>query len=894
MFEEEFEFTAAEFSSVGASTLRCSLGKGDLRHFGVGSPNAIKKPLVIHRMKKMATFNVGDNLHSTQIDTSHNGEESGIASRTSVVRGENDNSFIFNANDDLLALVSPAKPQGSTFADTNSSFLTIKESNNRNFNRASPTRKTRLETLNKYENPPSVIKEEDPIDAISIQNSHSGYKKPEQSVHGQGINLELITKSNQKKYLTQKSIEVTKKEKEIGGSHIEFRESNTPRMTVDSGKPKSKADLATGKEDNTKIIHEANNDSFVFPTSIHPKSEISNVQKTVSHDSNNSHFAIKEDNSTLGLGENMSIHNKIELKFDDNVSLDSEGITPMNKMREGGEDGLKNEKNETKTNSVQFVHQNSYLERQKSTQDTTNMDKPVHKQSGSIYHSKNSKNSPNEYEIITLQEKIKFYKQKNTELDQAINFSMKGAGTERSSETFTSAIRNTEEIQANPEEMIQKPQKLLETSQSKPHLGTIKKDDTNSLAESTPSSNNNRNEGNLLKEEENNINLNSGIFSKSGQKLSKNKYAPLTRFDKSNDKRKNSNQRESSIPIDKMNMNKISSEFEKRNTDFTAKKLKQAVEDVRKSIQGFPDGNINNTPKKYDPSRSNSQIADKIKEKIAISISNYPTKVFQHSKKVSDIRENELSNSKLQPSAQTPIGQENLYFLKPSIKKQTPETKDSKLKAQVLSKSQVQPEIKKLNITSPENPNEVSNKNNQEVKEYFKTGIKGDIKNERVQIEWKSSLQSTLKKLTNERKNSFKKSSENRGNAKNGTTISTNILKSRIDLKNEYKDIFGKLNEDKKSRNSVETRDIKVPNKNTNILAKSTQFLQMRAKIDLEKKEIVASEAPTLRNPLDANKKIVKGTNTILSKSSVTCDPSIHSKLASHMKKIANINISKH
>ena len=148
--------------------------------------------------------------------------------------------------------------------------------------------------------------------------------------------------------------------------------------------------------------------------------------------------------------------------------------------------------------------------------------------------------------------------------------------------------------------------------------------------------------------------------------------------------------------------------------------------------------------------------------------------------------------------------------------------------------------------------------------------------------------------MTNERKNSLKKSSENRGNAKNGTTISTNILKSRIDLKNQYKDIFGKLNEDKKSRNSVETRDIKVPNKNTNILAKSTQFLQMRAKIDLEKKEIVASEAPTLRNPLDVHKKIVKGTNTILSKSSITCDPSIHSKLASHMKKIANINISKH
>lgn len=421
MFDEEFEFTVADASSVGASTLRCSLGKGEFRPFGIGKPINLETAAPDKRvMRKMNTFNLGDHLQQVvDFDPNFPQEKSHISSKASLPKGDQENSMSLFAAEDGPEC-SPFKMRGfeeqGMFTGTTTTQSNRSIPNSSHQNRLSPAKKDiRFLGVNRIEKQPSVIKEEDPVDSVSAHHSSNGAaSKPQGSAHEPHVTSELSKKSNSK--TDPQSGAVITSLNQIG------KVAEAKLFSDQSIRVKSKQSQTHDACPNPTLVEEsqqqhcdslANNDSGMNHSSI-PHIRLSNNTM-----SDSSRLAIKHDESVVncadldraeGIEMVLGYHTNLEPEAGPDTPIaGGEGISP------GGDlDTFSRFRSEKIPPNPQ-----SYFEKQRSTENPEYCDR-TSKHPVPLFEAKVGYNKHIQSEIDEIENKIQLYRQREKQLDEAL------------------------------------------------------------------------------------------------------------------------------------------------------------------------------------------------------------------------------------------------------------------------------------------------------------------------------------------------------------------------------------------------------------------------------------------------------------------------------------------
>jgi len=421
MFEEEFEFTVAEASSVGTSTLRCSLNRGEFRPFGIGKPIHLDTAASDKRvMRKMNTFNLGDNLHQVaDFDPNFQNEKSQISSKASLPKGDQENSLSLFAQDDLPDN-SPFKMRGfedqGLFTGTTTTRSNRSIPNSSHQNRPSPNKKDlRFMGFNKIEKQPSVIKEEDPVDSMSAHHSSNGApSKPQGSHHEPQLASELSKKSNSKTEPQTAGAVITNLN-QIG------KVSESRLFSDQSIKVKSKQSQTNDACPQPTVLEEsqqqyidsmANNDSDMNHSSI-PHIRLSNTI------SDSSRLAIKHDESIVNCAE-LDRAEGIEMVLGYQTNLEPEAGPDTPIAGETNLQGVSDLENFSRFRSEKYpLNPQSYFEKQRSTEHPEQSDRLAKDPIG-LFEAKTGFNRHIQSEIDEIENKIQLYKQREKQLDESL------------------------------------------------------------------------------------------------------------------------------------------------------------------------------------------------------------------------------------------------------------------------------------------------------------------------------------------------------------------------------------------------------------------------------------------------------------------------------------------
>jgi hypothetical protein len=424
MFDEEFEFTVAEASSVGTSTLRCSLGKGDFRPFGIGRPVPTNHEVIGPEkrvMRKMNTFNLGDHLQQVaDFDPNFPQEKSQFSSKASLPKGDQENSMSLFTPDDMPEC-SPFKMRGfeepGLYTGTTTTQSNRSIPNSTHQIRLSPNKKEiRFMGPNKIEKQPSMIKEEDPVDSLSAHHSSNGpASKPYGSNHEPHQASEISKKSNSKTEPQTVGAVITNLN-QIG------KVGDTKLFSDQSIKVKSKNSQTQDACPQPTVVEESqqpyfdslanNNDSGMDHSSI-AHIRLSNTM------SDSSRLAIKHDESIVNCAE-LDRAEGIEMVLGYQTNLEPE-VGPDTPI--AGEGNI--HQGDVLDNFSRFrsekpsQHPQSYFEKQKSTENPGSPERQT-KSPIALFEVKASYSKHIQSEIDEIEHKIQLYKLRDKQLDESL------------------------------------------------------------------------------------------------------------------------------------------------------------------------------------------------------------------------------------------------------------------------------------------------------------------------------------------------------------------------------------------------------------------------------------------------------------------------------------------
>ena len=423
MFDEEFEFTVADASSVGASTLRCSLGRNEFRPFGISKPANLATFSPDKRvMRKMNTFNLGDHLQQVgDFDTNYLQEKSQMSSKASLPRGDQESSFILFAGEDGPEC-SPFKMRG--FEEQGKFTLTTTTQSNRSIPNSSqqkgvsPAKKDQrfLGGLNRIEKQPSVIKEEDPVDSISAHHSSNGAaSKPQGSAYDPHVTSEMSKRSNSK--TDPPPFAVTTTLQQIS------KATEAKLFSDQSIKVNSKHSQTHDVCLNPTLVEEslqqhfdslANNDSAMNHSSI-PHIRLSNNTM-----SDSSRMAIKHDESIVNCAElDRAEGIEMVLGYQTNLEPEAGPDTPI-AQGEGRTPGGDLETFSRFRSEKLPLNPQSYFEKQRSTENPESSER-LSKHPVPLFEVKVGYNRYIQSEIDEIENKIQLYKQREKQLDETLH-----------------------------------------------------------------------------------------------------------------------------------------------------------------------------------------------------------------------------------------------------------------------------------------------------------------------------------------------------------------------------------------------------------------------------------------------------------------------------------------
>ena len=422
MFDEEFEFTMADASSVGASTLRCSLGKGEFRPFGIGKPVYLESAAPVHRvMRKMNTFNLGDHLQQV-VDFGPNfpEEKSHISSKASLPKGDQENSMSLFAQEDGQDC-SPFRMRGfeeqGLFTGTTATQSNRSIPNSSNPNRLSPNKKElRFLGINKIEKQPSVIKEEDPVDSQSAHQSSNGGAgtKPHGSSHEPQFTSEASKRSNSKTEQLASGGVITDLHQIGKVSEAKLFSDQSIRLKSKNSQTNEACRNPTVEEESQQKHFDslANNDSEMNHSSI-PHIRLSNTM------SDSSRFAIKHDESVVNCAD-LDQAEGIELVLGCQMHLEPEAGADTPVAGDGAHpdgDYLENFSRFRSEKTPQ--NPQSHFEKQRSTENPEQSDR-LAKNSKPLFESRVGFNRHIQSEIDEIESKIQLYKLREKQLDETL------------------------------------------------------------------------------------------------------------------------------------------------------------------------------------------------------------------------------------------------------------------------------------------------------------------------------------------------------------------------------------------------------------------------------------------------------------------------------------------